>query len=165
MLIILNALKLYLNELRRRGPALRDEVSNDLAFIDLSNALDGERPEDLLADHDKDPALVHTAGIGDEREGDLEDAEGLDLELWFGGVEQAEDFFTGRGGVEHLDAHCDVVLERVAELYRIGVLLHQPVVYDEGREGDGGETHATEIIFPIPDFFRCKLDIRSLYIV
>lgn len=81
LLIILNALKLYLHKLRTGRPTLRCKVSNHLPLIDLSDAFDGERPEYFLADHDKYLALVHAAGVGYEREGDLEDAEGLDLEF------------------------------------------------------------------------------------
>lgn len=71
LLVIFNAIELYLNKLRRSGPALCGEVGNHFSFIDLGNALDGERPKDLLTDHHKDLAFVHTARVGDEREGDF----------------------------------------------------------------------------------------------
>lgn len=60
-----------LHKLRRSGPALRDEISNDLTLVDLSDALDREGPEDLLADHHQDLAFVHAARVGDEREGNF----------------------------------------------------------------------------------------------
>lgn len=45
------------------------------------------------------------------------------------------------------------------------MLLHQSVVDDERWEWNRGETHAAEIVLPIPDFLRGKLDIGSLNIV
>ena len=91
LLVIFYAVELDLHELGRGGPALGGEVGDHLAFVDLGDALDGEGPEDLLADHHQDLAFVHAAGVGDERERDLQDAEGFDLELRLRGVEQAED--------------------------------------------------------------------------
>lgn len=90
MLVVFNSLKVYLDVFGGCGPAFSGEISDGLAEVYLGDSANGEHPEDLLTDHDLDPALVHLTGVGDKRKGDLQDAEGFYLKLWFCCVEQAE---------------------------------------------------------------------------
>lgn len=116
MLVVLDTVQGYLHVLRCGGPALRHKIGDNLSLVDFGDALDGEGPEDLLADHHQYLALVHAAGVGDEGEGDFENAEGLDFELALGCIQQPEYLLPSCSHVNHLHAHCDVVLEGISEL-------------------------------------------------
>lgn len=71
LLKVFNSVERYLNVFRSCSSALSDQVSDGLALIYFSDALDWESPEYLFADHHQDLAFVHPAGVGNEREGDL----------------------------------------------------------------------------------------------
>lgn len=101
---------------RSGGSAFGYESGHGFAGVDLGYASDREGPEYLLADHDQYFALVHLARVGDERKGNLESAEGFDVKFGLGIVEEAKNLFVSRLAINHLDADCDIVFERVAEL-------------------------------------------------
>jgi hypothetical protein len=81
LFIVLYAFKRDLDILGSGGSALCDQTGHYFSFVDLSNALNGECPEYLFTDHHQDFALIHAAGVRNERERDLKNAERLDLEL------------------------------------------------------------------------------------
>lgn len=59
----------------------------------------------------------------------------------------------------HFNAYCDIVFERVSELYRIRVFLEKSVVDDVGWEGYRGQAHSAEFILPVADFFGCEFKV------
>ena len=71
---VLDTRQTDLDELSCGLPALSVEMCEDSSLIDFCAAVDGEGPEDLLADHDDDLACVHFAGSGHKGERHLENA-------------------------------------------------------------------------------------------
>lgn len=87
MFIVFDALKRDLNILRSSGSALGNQIGHYFSFIDFGDAFNGERPEYLFTDHHQNFAFIHAAGVGNEREGNLENTERFDLELALGSIQ------------------------------------------------------------------------------
>lgn len=87
LFVVLYAFKRDLNILRSGGPALSNQIGHYFSFIDLSNTLNRECPEDFFTNHHQNFALIHAACIGNEREGNLENAERFNFELALGSIQ------------------------------------------------------------------------------
>ena len=165
LFVVINAIERYLDVFWCGCSAVRTQRTYNFTFIHLCNSSYGEGPVYLLTDHHQYFAFIHGAWVGNEGEGDLQGAEGLNIKLRFRIVEESEHTLFLLRLEDHFDTDCYVVFEGIAELDRIWVFFQQSVVDCVMWEGDRWQTHSTEFVLPVSNLFGCEFDWSAFYVV